>query len=290
MLEDVRQSYIEVAAPEWKTTDVNTLCNLYIQNEKDQVLKDSYFAAIVLKKWGYIGKHYTNSKTSGFSIEQCYDMVIDAILYILKSRKWLDPENKLYNDPNGPDKCLNRCIFSARQRDYYLANRDKRRLNFGKTSLDSIMESVGDHTEILNADNQELVDDPNSNQRFNVKEIISNLFMKHRFIDGVILDNILNDDCFMTRIGYKEFQYEDEEKQEVKTYSMEFKLGKLVNNLYNYDIETLRTISNIYSVKEEDLVDLLPILNKDKGKLSRIVKASLSNLSKDKELRENLCC
>ena len=41
---------------------------------------------------------------------------------------------------------------------------------------------------------------------------------------------------------------------------------------------------------EEKLLDFLPVLNKDKGKLSRVVKSVMNNLRDDKELRETLCC
>ena len=66
MLEDIKKSYVKTAnssVPNWKELDVNTLCNLYIENEKDEGKKNGYFSAIVLKKWGYIGKNYINSKS-----------------------------------------------------------------------------------------------------------------------------------------------------------------------------------------------------------------------------------
>ena len=46
----------------------------------------------------------------------------------------------------------------------------------------------------------------------------------------------------------------------------------------------------MYTIKEEILIDYLPILNRDKGKLSRVVKATITNMSKDKKLRDRLCC
>ena len=180
MLEDIKKSYVKTAnssVPNWKELDVNTLCNLYIENEKDEVKKNGYFSAIVLKKWGYIGKHYINSKSSGFSIEQCYDMVLDAVMYILKMRKWLDPNNKLYGDKNAPDKCLNRCIFSARQRDYYLSNRDKRKYNYGNVSLEYIVDNVGDHTDVLGDDFSYPNEDNNMFINVTLKNIVQKMIL-----------------------------------------------------------------------------------------------------------------
>ena len=56
----------------------------YIIHENDS-LKDNYFAGIVCRYWGYIGKIYTKLQRN-VPIEQCYDIVIDAIRYVLDKR------------------------------------------------------------------------------------------------------------------------------------------------------------------------------------------------------------
>ena len=292
MLEDVKRSYERRAnsvVPNWRELDVNTLCNLYIENENNEVKKNGYFSAIVLKKWGYIGKHYINSKASGFSIEQCYDMVLDAIMYILKMRKWLDPNNKLYGDKNAPDKCLNRCIFSARQRDYYLSNRDKRRYNYGGISLEAITDNVGDHTEVLC---DEVLDQDNQDYMFvnvTLKNIINHMVSKNKILEALVLDNIANDDCYTTKTETTEVVTKDTTEKVKRSHDV-FKLCKLVDNLYNYDIKTIKRICNMYCLEEEKLIDFLPVLNNDKGRLSRVVKSVMNNLRNDKELIETLCC
>ena len=292
MLEDVKRSYERRAnsvVPNWRELDVNTLCNLYIENENNEVKKNGYFSAIVLKKWGYIGKHYINSKASGFSIEQCYDMVLDAIMYILKMRKWLDPNNKLYGDKNAPDKCLNRCIFSARQRDYYLSNRDKRRYNYGGISLEAITDNVGDHTEVLC---DEVLDQDNQDYMFvnvTLKNIINHMVSKNKILEALVLDNIANDDCYTTKTETTEIVTKDTTEKVKRSHDV-FKLCKLVDNLYNYDVKTIKRICNMYCLEEEKLIDFLPVLNNDKGRLSRVVKSVMNNLRNDKELIETLCC
>lgn len=287
MLEEVRKSYIKAAStvqPDWKTTDVNTLCNLYIDNENDEALRSGYFAGIVLKKWGYIGKHYLSSKNSGFTIDDCYTMVIDAVLYILKSRKWKDPNNKLYGDKDGPDKCLNRCIFSARQRDYYLSNRDKRKINYSKASLDNLMEQVGDHMNTLADQEESITTTDNTVHSLDVKILVTKLFNTNKVIEALIIDNIVNDDCFIRQ------KDKTQQKSSINSYQTAFKIGKLINNLYGYDINNIKKICHQYAIKEDVVLDYLPLLNNDKYKLSRVVRATLIKLSKSKELRDTLCC
>ena len=292
MLEDVRRSYVQMASvvvPNWRKLDVNALCNLYLEHEENPFERSGYFSAVLLKKWGYIGRHYINSKASGFTIEQCYDMVCDAVLYVLKHHKWTDPENKLFGDKSAPDKCLNRCIYSARQREYYLSNLDNRRTNFGGISLDSIIEETGDHTDVLSDASEDFSSDDSFSSNLVIKEIITEMFNSDKIIEALILDNIVNDDCFMEHKATSVYETEDGVKK-YNTYSFDFKLGKLVNNLNGYDINTIRKICTHYSINQEEVVDLLPILTKDKNKLSRIVKAALVSLGKNKYLKESLCC
>lgn len=288
MLEEVRKSYLTAASiisQDWQTTDVNTLCNLYIENEEDESLRSGYFAAIVLKKWGCIGRYYLSSKSSGFTIDDCYHMVIEAILYILKARKWKDPSNKLYGDKTAPDKCLNRCIFSARRRDYYLANRQKRKLNFGgnSTSLDSVQEAVGDHSMVFSNSRDTLYTPQDVNQKI----VINSLFRNNRGLEGVIIDNIIHADCFVTRV---ETTIDKEGNPYKKSYDV-FKLYKLVNNISKYDESKIKNICASYGVSEDAGNEVLKMLKScDKNKLSRIIKTTIDNMGKDKALKEALCC
>ena len=287
MLEEVKKGYVKTAdsiVPGWKEKDVNTLCNLYVKNEKDPIKRDGYFSAILLKKWLYIGKHYLDSKNSGFTIDQCYDMVCDAVLYILEKRKWLDPKNKLYGDKDGPDKCLNRCIFSARRRDYYLSNRDKRKVNYGKVSLDDLMNQAGDHINSLADKEEDITTSDNTVYSLDVKILVSKLFNTNKVLEALVIDNIVNDDCFVRQ------KEKNQENPKSKSYETVFKIGKLVNNLHSYNIEDIRKICHQYSVKEDVILDYLPLLNNDKYKLSRVVRATLTKLGMNKELRNTLCC
>lgn len=285
MLEDIKQSYISDAAriKGWEKMSVNTLCNLYIDNEDDSDLKSAYFSAILLKKWPYIGKHYANSKASGFSIEECYDMVIHGIQYALEKRKWRDPDNKLYNDKCGPDKVLNRCIASSRDIQYYLSNTGKRKGNFGKVSLDYISEEVKDCTEILADDGEE---EKCCNSKLSTKLLIETLINKNKYLEALIVESILNDDCFIERTHTEKFIFEEEEQKVKRTSSM-FKAGKLVDNLYKYREQKVQTLCDEYNIKVSS--ELETLMKADKNKISRLVKSILKRLSEDEDIREYLC-
>lgn len=288
MLEDIKQSCTIEASiiPNWQKTSVNVLANAYIDNEDNEELKSAYFSAILLKKWPYIGKHYTNSKASGFSIEDCYDMVVHGIQYALEKRKWRDPENKLYNDKCAPDKILNRCIASSRDIQYYLSNTGKRRGNYGKISLDYISEEVKDCCDILSDESES---DDNYKEKLSVKSLLENLIKKNKLIEALVVSSILQDDCFVEKSENQEFMYE-EELVKGKRYSKTFKAGKLVDNLYNYRDQKINYLKDNYSIDEDDLkvfADNFTAI--DKSKMNRLVKSVLKSLSRDEDIKDYLC-
>lgn len=288
MLEEIKGSYIANASmiKGWQHMSVNTLCNLYIDNENNEDLKSAYFSAILLKKWPYIGKHYLNSKASGFSIEDCYDMVIHGIQYALEKRKWKDPNNKLYNDKCAPDKVLNRCIASARDIQYYLSNTGKRKGNYGKVSLDYISEEVKDCSEILADDNEsEELNKDNISTHF----LLENLVKKNKFIEALVIHSILNDDCFVEKTTTQKFML-DEEEIKAKRSSQTFKTGKLVDTLYKYREQKIHTLCDEYHINDDKITKVRDVLIKaDKNKLNRLVRSVLSKLADDEDVKEYLC-
>lgn len=109
MLDNIWKHYMQCAnstVPNWKSMNKNDLINDYIKYENNSRLKQGYMAAIICRYWpsllGYINKCYLN-----VAPEELYDAFIEAIIYSLNKRAWLNEKSSVYNDPNGPDKCIN---------------------------------------------------------------------------------------------------------------------------------------------------------------------------------------
>ena len=111
MLTEMKKIYSDQAdmIEGWKDKSKTELCNLYIQNENDEMLRNCYFSAIILNYWNKIYTLQANTYLTA-TLEDTYQWVVDGILYALEHRKWLDPNNKLYTDPDAPDKVINRRI------------------------------------------------------------------------------------------------------------------------------------------------------------------------------------
>lgn len=132
----------------WQEKDKNELINECIDHEGDEYLYESYLSAVILRYWGSVWTYYSRSKASGFTPEDCYSWLTEAIMYALKMKKWRNPSSPLFNDPNGPDKVINRCIYSRRLYYYTLSNSFKRKANFNTLSI-SAEDGDDDHNIIL---------------------------------------------------------------------------------------------------------------------------------------------
>ena len=118
MLEEVYKNYRQLADEvNWKKYNQNDLFFEYIKHENDS-LKDKFYAGIVCRYWGLSGRIYQQCNRH-VPFEQCYDILIDAINYVLEKRVWENPESSLYEDPTGPDKAFH--IALRRQRGILLS-------------------------------------------------------------------------------------------------------------------------------------------------------------------------
>ena len=148
LLEDIYNSY-RILADEvnWKDYNSNDLFFEYIKHENDS-LKDKFYAALMCRYWGYTGRIYLQCNRH-VSFEQCYDILVDTLNYVLKKRAWENPGSSIYQDKTGPDKAFH--IVIKRQKAILLASltANKRKTNFNTLSIDEIHEDYQDSADGL---------------------------------------------------------------------------------------------------------------------------------------------
>lgn len=149
LLEEVYRSYRYLADEvNWKNYNQNELFFEYIKNENDPHLRDCFYSGIVCRYWGYTGKIYLQCNKH-VPFEQCYDILIDTINYVLEKRVWENPSSSLYQDLKAPDKAFHMVL--KRQRSVLLSNLTayKRKTNFNTLSIDEIHDEYSDAAEGL---------------------------------------------------------------------------------------------------------------------------------------------
>ena len=148
-------------------------------------LKDAYLAAIVLRYWNVIEKMVY--KDYGlYDPKEAYDWFMDALLYILRDQPWKDEKSSVYNDPKGLEKTLNTCVKCSRANWFQASNRQKRKINHGLSSLESLSEEYNDAYVPVDL----TVD---QNEDTNYKFLVVNYFNKQQYLLALIIDVIVND-------------------------------------------------------------------------------------------------
>lgn len=131
--------------PGWRKLGRSELCRRYLQyKDVNQQLAQSYLSAIIYNFWNVIQHDYYSQQVKMASETDCYEWVIDSILYCLNKHVWTDPDSQLYKDPNGPEKAINVSIVSGRANYYVARNRDKRKVQLESISLDKLQEDSSD--------------------------------------------------------------------------------------------------------------------------------------------------
>ena len=203
MLEDGKRIFEQGASiiPDWKKLTKQQLAEKYIENENSKRLKNAYFSAIACKFWNLIGSNYIKN-TMVTSPEDCYDNLMDSLMYSLEKRRWLDEDSNIYNDPNGFDKAVNRRMKSLRLNKYIEAMRQKRRLNYTAVSVESLIEIAGD---IFYSEDDDINID--SAKEF-AEDVIIDSFNNKKYFRAFLFDIIISSDVFVKNDNKEvEFNY-----------------------------------------------------------------------------------
>lgn len=128
--------------PGWESMSKNDLCRAYVANKGNDAMQNAYISAILYKYWNLIPKYYHQSENCA-TPEECYGWLVDSVSCCVNLASWENPESSIYNDPNGPDKVINRCMKCARLTYYQFINRKKRKEDFGLLSVEELRELYG---------------------------------------------------------------------------------------------------------------------------------------------------
>ena len=190
----------------WRNIDRNELCRLYVEHEHEKIA-EAYLAAIIYKYWSRVDKLYRKTSSS-CNWEDCYDLLVNSILYVLKKRQWLNPKSSLYQDINAPDRAINTNLRCLRVNHIVSTNRDKKKTNINTVSIERLYEENKDYILPIYKDNYE--------ETTSLYEIVKDCVKKHNLLKGIIIDVLANEDC---------------------SYEGELCLPKLYSKLYNIGIE-----------------------------------------------------
>lgn len=270
MLDSQKRLYEQKAdlIPGWRKMSKNLLVNSYIQYEHDPKYADAYMSAIICRYWGAISKYYNSSKNS-VTVEECYDWLIRSILYAIQRRDWLDPNNKLYTDPNAPDKVINRVIISTRLGFFQSSNTHKRKCNYGTKSFEGMLEENPESEDSIlgNEDCQE------EEGWWDIKNLVQKAFKEKDYVKALMVDSIVYYDVFDRERGADGYWYS------------QFNPKKLSRHLRNAGQRYCKTFAETYGVQEQEVqMAVQECKELSRTRLYTAIRRNLKALQKDKNI------
>ena len=179
--------------------DIDFLANKYVEavDNNDEVEKDLYFSALVIRYWHMI--LYYKNKSIGVDVEEIFSWICDGIQKACKYRGWLkDP--KLIGKTRSAEKCINKAIDSVRAQFYVLSNAQKRNQEFSNESkvfLDSLEEREQE-TYLSVEDRFYPVD----------VDIVQSLLRERQYLEAVVIDLIMNGNCVSSKLSFNKLKKE----------------------------------------------------------------------------------
>lgn len=237
MLEEIRKSLLETASSikNYDNLPNQKLIDTYIDT-KDITFKQAYYSALVLNNWITIYKLKSSvSNIKEFTIEDCYDWVIDGIEECIKYQSWRDRNSTLYNDPNAFDKMFNLKVSQIRILKLKEFFRERNKANLCCDSLDKMKEDIKFEPATRDYDMHDTY------------AIISYYINNYEYLKAVLIDKICFGDVWTIN----------------KNGNIHFSQNKLVNELVNINEKYFHYFKKKYSnVNIEALKELRHTLNK----------------------------
>ena len=228
--------------------DIDILANKYVEaiDNKDEVSKDMYFSALVIRYWHMILYYKNNS--AGVEVDDIFSWICDGIQKACKYRGWLkDP--KLIGKRRSAEKCINKAIDSVRAQFYVLSNAQKRKFEFlddSKVFLDSLEER--EQESYLSFEDVFYPVDV---------DIVQSLLRNKQYIDGVVVDLIMNGNCVSSKLSFNKLKKE---------------LNSLNGSYFNYfkDKYSVKNMSNVKEAVQKNL-------NMSRFNMTQLIKRLSSN-------------
>lgn len=258
-LKELKSMFIEDANQiDDSELSVLDIANMYSKNTSN---KDDIIAYLIVYTWPALEKLFYNQNNKVLSVEDCYDIFLDSLYYVLEKKVWNDKNSKLYNDKDALLKAMYTVVESRRINYFVAQNRDKRLANFEAISIDYLaqeynLDSLLPSTSLIYSSiyKEDLID------------IFKQAWVKKKYVWAVIFDIILNMDVI--------------EKDSLNTK----KIKKYIKNI---DENYLINLKERYELNDSDIENSYDYLsNIEDSYIDAYIKNALQELRTHEKIKE----
>lgn len=281
MLQDTKKDLVfharKLAKP-YEQYSIDELANAYCDatDSGDEVLKNVYISALILRFWYTIDKmHNSNTVAPSLEHEDFFWWLYEAIEYACKYRGWRDETKKL-----NAQQCINKCIETIKLQKYYDMRLDKHKAVNHCCSIDAPIAGGDDDGSKSLADVIECEDSlEDMTAGYAAISLVQSYIDRNKIIEAILLDNIAFNDVQRHFKRTVKVTNPDGEQTRYTEHSSEFwayRLIQLVSKLpASYKAEFLHK----YNISDEKLTAVLEVIEKaNNQKLYRYLDRTLTEL------------
>lgn len=227
-------------------------------DHNDDILKNIYISALILRFWYKIDKMYkANTVAPCLDYEDFFWWLYEAIEYACKYRGWRDPSKKL-----NAQQCINKCIETIKLQKYYNLRLDKNKTVNYCISMDTPLCGDSDDAEKTLGDTLEDEDSTIDMSADVVISLVQSYINNNKIIEAILIDNIAFNDVqkhFKRVIKTTNAEGDTYRYTEHSSEFWPFRLMQIINKLpATYKKDFMKR----YSISEEKLSVVLDTIDK----------------------------
>ena len=256
----------------YESYSIDELADAYCDavDSNNEMLKDIYISALVLRFWHKIDKMYkSNTVAPSLEHEDFFWWLYEAIEYACKYRGWRDESKKL-----NAQQCINKCIDTIKLQKYYNLRLDKNKTVNFTVSMDAPIGGDGDDKAMTVGDMLETEETWDDHSADDVMLLVQNYINRDKVVEAILIDNIAFNDV---QRYYKEtIKTESGKYTEISSEFWPYRLVQIVSKLpEEYKWEFLHK----YRISEEKLDAVLGYVDKvNNQRLYRLLDRTLADL------------
>ena len=228
-------------------------------DNNDELLKDIYISALILRFWYTIDKMYRgNTVAPSLEHEDFFWWLYEAIEYACKYRGWRDDTKNV-----NAQQCINKCIETIKLQKYYNLRLDKRKAVNHCVSLESPL-ACGDDVDtkrlcdIIESD--DCIDDCYAND--DAITLVQSFINRNKVIEAILIDNIAFNDVQRHSKKTIKKQLDNGDTYKYVEYSSEFWPYRLVQIVSKLPNTYKKDFLDRYTISEEKLTAVLETIDK----------------------------
>ncbi len=222
-------------------------------DSNNEVLKDIYISALVLRFWHKIDKMYkSNTVAPCLEHEDFFWWLYEAIEYACKYRGWRDETKKL-----NAQQCINKCIETIKLQKYYNLRLDKNKTVNFTVSMDAPVGGDSDDKAMTVGDMLETEETWDDHSADDVMMLVQSYINRDKIIEAILIDNIAFND--VQRYYKKTIKTESDKYTEISSEFWPYRLIQIVSKLpEDYKQDFLHK----YRISEDKLDAVLAYVDK----------------------------